>query len=81
MGLFDFTKGAYKDFKQALTGETDITCPKCGKSKLYMVDGIMQKTAVCPECHYNLEDEIRKNGGQNPSGGGPAAPSSGLLMY
>lgn len=60
MGLFDFTKGAYKDFKQALTGETDITSPKCGKSKLYMVDGIMQKTAVCPECHYNLEDEIRK---------------------
>lgn len=76
MGIFDFAKDAYNECKQAITGETNITCPKCGKSKLYMMDGIMHKTAYCPECHFNLDDELRKNGG-----GGPSAPSSGMLMH
>lgn len=76
MGLFDSVKDTIKDCRQAITGETDITCPKCGKSKLYMMDGLMHNTAYCPECHFNLEDEIRKN-----NGGAPGAPSSGMLMY
>lgn len=76
MGLTGFTKDVYNSCKQAITGETDITCPKCGGSKLYMMDGIMHKIAYCPECHFNLEDEIRKN-----NGGDPGAPSSGMLTY
>lgn len=80
MGLFEFAKDAYKECKQTLTGETDITCPKCGMSKLYMGQGIMGRTAICPKCHFNLDDEIRKNGGHGHNGG-PAAPSSGILMF
>ena len=78
MGLIDFTKDAYNSCKQAITGETDITCPKCGKSKLYMMDGVIHKTAFCPECHFNLEEEIRKN---DKDGGGHCPPPSGRFMY
>lgn len=78
MILLDLAENVYNSCKQAITGETDITCPKCGKSKLYMMDGVIHKTAVCPKCHFNLEDEIRKN---DKDGGGPCPPSSGMLMY
>ncbi len=78
MGLFDFTKDAYNSCKQAITGKTDITCPQCGTSKLFLMDGVIHKTAFCPECHFNLEEEIRKN---DKDGGGPCASSSGMLMY
>ncbi|MBD5325685.1 MAG: hypothetical protein HDS04_03265 [Bacteroides sp.] len=77
MELFDFANEAYKNYKLQ-TGnyrKTDIICPKCGTSQLYMMDGLMYKTGYCPACHFNLEDEIRKNGG------GPSAPSTGMLIY
>lgn len=78
MKLLDLAGDLYNSCKQTITGETDITCPNCGKSKLYMMDGVINKTAFCPECNFNLEEEIRKN---NKDGGGSCPPSSGMLMY
>lgn len=75
MSILDSIKDTYNSCRETITGETDITCPKCRKSKLYMMNAIMH-TAYCPECHFNLDDEIRKNGG-----GGSGAPSSGMLHY
>lgn len=71
MGLFDSINNRIKGYKQSLTGETDIVCPKCKQSHLYRVDGIYGNDLFCPKCNYNF---IR-NGGD-----GPVAPQSGMLM-
>lgn len=76
MGLLDYAKDFYEDYKQSLTGETDIICPKCGKSKLYLVDRTIGiAAAICPKCHFVLDNNIR-----NDDGKGPGAPSCGMLM-
>lgn len=75
MSIIDSIKDAYNSGIRAITGETDVKCPKCGKTNLRIIDGLLGKNMFCPNCHFNYEDEIRRMGGD----GGGSSPSSGLL--
>lgn len=71
MNLFNLAKDVYNSYKHVANNEVDLTCPRCGETKLQIVDGLKGKIAFCPNCHYNYEDN-------NESGS--SSPSFGMLL-